>query len=409
MKIKLSYLLFLTAFLSFAQNKFEPGYYIDNSGIKTECLIKNYDWKNNPTSIETKNTSDDKTITKTIEEIQEFGIINKSKFVKATVKVDESSPNLITLTNSPSPKFIEKTVLLKILVEGKSNLYYFESEDYDRFFYTVNNKIEQLVYKQYNNSEGNISTNDAFKQQLFVNFKCNNDQKSIIALKYNNNDLVDYFIKTNNCISGNTETKAISEKRKFETNFKVNFLLNSINSTIIIPNGNISGNYETDKRNAVSFGFEVEVLLPYNNKNWSFIFDPSYIQNKESLKIYKPQFINPDETLFNDIFTLRLPLGLRRYFKMNKISSLFANASFSINANKANIHTYNPFNNTTIVIADEMYLSSNFALGAGYQYKKYSAEIKFNTKTPYYSVLVSDKEHKYSLNQISLKLGYKLF
>ena len=37
-----------------AQISFEKGYYIDNSNQKVDCLIKNVDWKNNPTSFEYK-------------------------------------------------------------------------------------------------------------------------------------------------------------------------------------------------------------------------------------------------------------------------------------------------------------------------------------------------------------------
>lgn len=398
-------MLLLVTFLSFAQNKFEQGYYIDNSGVKTECFIKNYDWKNNPISIETKNSSDDKTKTKTLEEIKEFGIFNKSKFIKATVKIDESSANKNTLTNSANPTFITKTVFLKVLVEGKSNLYYFENENYERFFYTVNDKIEQLIYKQYN-SGIDIAANNSYKQQLFVNFKCNNDQKSIIDLKYDDDYLIDYFIKTNNCLSGNVETKAISEKRKFETNFKINLLLNNANSTYNFTTGNLKGSYDTDKKNTVSFGFETEIILPYNNKNWSFIFDPSFIKNKESYKIYKPQFINPDYTIENNSFTIRIPIGIRRYFRFNENNSIFTNAAFSFNLNNADVYSYNPFNNSTIVYADGFFTSSNFAIGLGYQYKKYTAEIKFNTKTKFNN---SGNDQKFLLNQLSLKLGYKLF
>lgn len=408
MKQKLSLVLLLISILSFAQNKFENGYYIDNNNTKIECLIKNYDWKNNPDEIEIKNSDDNKAITKHFDDFKEFGIYNKSKFIKATVKIDESSANTNTLTSTPNPTFAVKTVFLKVLVEGNSNLYYFANSDYERFFYTVNDKIEQLIYKQYN-SGIDIAANEAYKQQLFVNFKCNNDQKSIIALKYDDDYLIDYFIKTNNCLSGNVATKAISEKRKFETNFKANILLNRINSNYDIPNGNISGNYTTEKRNVISFGFEAEIILPYNNKNWSFIFDPSYIQNKESFKIYKPQFINPDDTFYNNSFTVRLPLGLRRYFRLNENNSLFTNATFSVNINKADIKTYNPFNNSTIIIADGSFVSSNFALGLGYQFKKYTAEIKYNLKTPFYSDAKGGEKNQYTLNQISLKLGYKLF
>ena len=409
MKNRLSLLLLLVTFLSFAQNKFEPGYYIDNSGIKTECLIKNYDWKNNPKRIEIKSSNQDESIiNKNIDEISEFAVNGKSKFIKATVNIDDSSQNITTLSYSPTPKFVEKTLFLKVLVEGNSNLYHFENEDYERFFYSLKGNIEQLIYKQYTNSDGNITANDAFKQQLFVNFKCNTtDKNSILSLKYYISDLIDYFIKTNNCISGKTESKIISEKRNFQTNFKINLLFNSINSNYVIPNGSIRGNYESKKRNTLSFGFEAESILPYSNKNWSFIFDPSFINNKESLKIYKPQFINPDFTLRTENFMIRFPLGLRRYFILNESNKLFVNASFSINAFKTYVDSYNPYNNSTKVLVDDNFTSSNFAIGAGYQFKKYTAEIKFHTKTSFYSYAVSGQE--FTLNQISLKLGYKLF
>lgn len=33
----------------YSQISYEKGYYIDNSGQKTECLIKNNDWLRDPT------------------------------------------------------------------------------------------------------------------------------------------------------------------------------------------------------------------------------------------------------------------------------------------------------------------------------------------------------------------------
>jgi hypothetical protein len=104
---------------------------------------------------------------------------------------------------------------------------------------------------------------------------------------------------------------------------------------------------------------------------------------------------------------VRFPLGLRRYFILNDNNKLFLNASFSINAFKTYVDSYNPYNNSRIVMVDDVFTSSNFAFGAGYQYKRYTAEIKFNTKTSFYSYAVSGQE--FTLNQISLKLGYKLF
>ena len=49
MKTKLVALIFLLiAKCSFGQIRYENGYYIDNNNRRTECLIKNVDWGNNP-------------------------------------------------------------------------------------------------------------------------------------------------------------------------------------------------------------------------------------------------------------------------------------------------------------------------------------------------------------------------
>lgn len=37
--------------ISSAQIAYEPGYFIDNQGEKTTCLIRDRGWKNNPSSI----------------------------------------------------------------------------------------------------------------------------------------------------------------------------------------------------------------------------------------------------------------------------------------------------------------------------------------------------------------------
>lgn len=404
MKLKLSITLLLITLFSFAQNKFEPGYYIDNSGKKTECLIKNYDWKNNPTSIEIKNSESDKEITtKNFEDYTEFGIISKSKFIKETIRMDKSSQNFNLLTSFANPDYIEKTVFLKVLVEGKSNLYYFEDEDHERFFYSVNDKIEQLIYKKYFNSDNNISTNESFKQQLFVNFKCNEDQKSILKLRYKESDLMDYFIKTNNCLTGNNEVQYVSKKRKFETNFKANILVTTINSAYTRSFGKLYSN----QNGLINFGFEGEIILPYHNNNWAVIFDPSFVKDKESITYYDDNYIHSEFNLKNDSYTVRLPLGIRRYFRVNKNSSFFTNASFTYNLNKTNVYTYRPYNGAINVLVDDKFTSSSIGLGLGYQYKRYTAEIKYYTKTILYFYAFSGQEYSYS--QYSLKLGYKLF
>jgi hypothetical protein len=394
MRNRLSLILLLVAFLSFAQNKFEQGYYIDNSGLKTECLIKNYDWKNNPKSIVIKNSQDESIVTKTLEEVKEFSVLNKSKYIRETLKIDVSVFNFQTPERDPNPNFQEKTLFLKVLVEGKSNLYYFESESYIRYFYSNNGKIEQLIYKEYANSDRNISKNEAYKQQLFVNFKCNNDQKSIENLDYDNS-LIDYFIKTNNCISGTTNSKEISEKRKFNINLKLNLLVNSNSQTYSSPF--IKEVYESGNSTNLGFGFEAEIILPYNNGNWSVVMDPYYYKFDKSLMDSKG--VIKFENITN---VFKIPLGVRRYFSINNNSKFFANAALNLNLSKTKIDEKHKGQN----IDHDMYNSYNFSFGVGYQYRRYNIEIKFNPKTVIGGNQLVAEE--YAIKQASLKLGYRI-
>jgi len=54
MKKLFTFLLMLTACFTYSQINYEAGYFIDNNGKKTECLIKNVAWKNSPLNFEYK-------------------------------------------------------------------------------------------------------------------------------------------------------------------------------------------------------------------------------------------------------------------------------------------------------------------------------------------------------------------
>ncbi|WP_417619381.1 hypothetical protein [Oceanihabitans sediminis] len=59
----------------YSQIIYENGYYIDNSGNKVDCLIKNVDWKDNPTSFEYKLTENSDKNIATLNTVKEFGFI----------------------------------------------------------------------------------------------------------------------------------------------------------------------------------------------------------------------------------------------------------------------------------------------------------------------------------------------
>ena len=108
----LFFIVFIFCFtFSKAQINFEKGYFISNYGHKTECLIKNVDWKNNPTEFEYKINSNDTEIkTETIASVTEFGIDNTSKFKRYKTNIERSSNELKDISNTKNPKWNEETL-----------------------------------------------------------------------------------------------------------------------------------------------------------------------------------------------------------------------------------------------------------------------------------------------------------
>jgi hypothetical protein len=198
-------LLFLTiailSFNSYSQIAFEKGYYIDNMNQKTNCLIKNIDWKNNPIEFEYKQSENSESKTMTIKSIKEFGIDNISKYIRTTINIDRSSENINSLSDDKIPIFQEEELFLKVLVEGKATLYEYVDGNLIRYFYNNDNStIEQLIFKSYITPENNIGRNNRFREQLWINLKCPNFKISEIEnLEYKKNELVVFFIEYNEC------------------------------------------------------------------------------------------------------------------------------------------------------------------------------------------------------------------
>ena len=95
MKKRILFLLITILSLNcYSQISFQKGYYIDNTNQKINCLIKNINWKNNPTKFEYKLSENSESKKTTIKTIKEFGIDNISKYVRSTVNIDRSSVNI---------------------------------------------------------------------------------------------------------------------------------------------------------------------------------------------------------------------------------------------------------------------------------------------------------------------------
>jgi len=363
---------------SYSQIIFENGYFIDESNNKIECLIKNVDWKNNPTEFEYKFSQNDTVHKATFKTVKEFGIYNVSKYIRAKTNIDKSSEQIDKMSSERNPNFQEELLFLKVLIEGKASLFLYIDGNLTRFFYKLNDsEIQQLVYKRYL-IDDKILENNSFKQELFLKLKCEeivlNDIKN---LRYSNRDLEKLFIKYNKCTGSdyiNYKTK--QNKDLFNLTFRP-----SLNYSSLEIQNSVLGFNDIDFRNklGIRFGIEAEFILPFNKNKWGIIVEPTYQyfkseQSKETGNVSGGILVSRI-----DYKSIELPVGIRYYFCLNDKSKLFTNISYVFDfSNNSSIK----FLRNDDSMLDELEIKSrrNLALGIGYKYKnRYSMEIRYNT------------------------------
>jgi len=404
----LTLFLFIISYSGYSQIQYENGYFINNSGNKIECLIKNIDWRNSPKKITYKLSNNDTNQEIGIESIKEFSINNISKYIRATVLIDRSSSNVNKLSKIRKAVFKEEVLFLKVLIEGQSNLYQYTDQILNRFFYKKNNEdIKQLIFKSYLTEDGKISKNERFKQQLWVNLKCENFKMSQLnKLEYKENSLINYFKKYSDC--HNTEISFQNKKSKKDLfNLTIRPRINSI-SLDITPeySGTSYSRVEFDKKTNFGFGIEAEFILPFNKNKWSITIEPTY-QNYKSSSESKSQFISGGYLNSEVEYTsIEMPLSIRHYFFLNNNSKIYINGSFVIDFVLDNSITFNRADGSILNNYD-INSNPNLAFGIGYKHNdKYSFEFRItNSRNIMNDYVYWNSEYKTT----SLIFGYSFF
>ena len=401
--------LFLTILCinCYSQVSFEKGYYIDNNNQKIKCLIKNLDWKNNPSEFKYKLLENDKPKNITIKSIKEFGIDNVSKYIRSTVNIDRSSESIQKLSNEKKPLFKKENLFLKILIGGKSNLYEYVDGNLNRYFYSKDGtNIKQLIFKMYKTNDGNnIAKNHRFRQQLWANLECTTFKMSKIKnINYKKNDLIRFFTEYNKCGNVNLLNFGVKEKRDL-FNLTIRPRLNS--SSLEIQN-TVSNSINTDSGNEIGFGFglEAEFILPFNKNKWAIVVEPTY-KSFKSKKTGKNNNVSGGQLITEINYnSIEIPISLRHYLFLNKSSKLFINASYIFDFSSKSSIEFKRADNSSYKSLD-IISRPNLGLGIGYkQNDKYSLEIRYQTDREVLSEYITwNSEYK----SLSVIFGYSLF
>jgi hypothetical protein len=398
-------ILFTITIASFGQMKYEKGYFTNNENQRIECLIKNLEWKDNPTEFSYKLTEKAAPETGNISSVREFGINSSYKYVQANVKVDLQTKPAIGAKNEVISVWSREKLFLKVLLEGKAKLYSYDYNKVKRFFYSLNDtSIIQLTYLEALDGFTLIK-NTGYQQQLWSSVKAPMaTMTSIKAITYTEKDLTAYFKEYNSSFGGST-TELTKTKRKSYINLKATpgFNASSIEMNTVVNSSNLQEKISFDNHLSFRMGLEAELILPFNKYHWGILFEPTYQSySGEAINTYgSPSTI--------DYQAIEFPIGLRYYFPISENTRVFLNGfvipGVVIDMNSGISYYFKDANPAAAKQVD-IESASSTSLGAGVEYKRFSLETRYYTNRN----LLSNHPSEYAdYSRLSVVLGYKFF
>lgn len=401
------YVVFAFLFIqsvAFCQIDFQQGYYINNDQQRVSGLIKNEDWNNNPTEFDFKKTENAEKQTQLINDVTEFGVDDVSKYLRETVSIDRSSDKLANLTRNRNPKFLKEELFLKVLVEGKANLFVYNDGNLRRFFYQKDGgEIQQLIFKSYKTKSNFVAENNRYKQQIANELSCEQiDDSALENLSYKTKSLLRVFEKYNECVQAEYKVyKNSTENQPFHLKIKPGLRISSLE----LENDRLSyGKLDFGTQTGFSLGLELEYVLPFRNGQWSVFIEPTYqyFNNDFSTDTKNSNGFPITLKAKADYKSIEMPVGLRYYFFLNEQSKLFANAAYVFDFSFGSEISGEDNRNLDLEIVSH----NSFAIGAGYMYQnKYSVEMRYGFSRQLFDNIFLGSEYR----SLSLVFGYTLF
>lgn len=381
--------------LSFGQIKFENGYFIDNQGNKIQCLIKNIDWKNNPTEFEYKLSESDSVKTATTQTVKEFGVENYSKYIRALAQIDTSLQSIDLLERNANPEYKEIETFLKILLEGKATLYLYEMGNLRKYFLSIDHqKPFPLIHKIYLYGERSIGENTAYQQQLWNNLQSKSISLSDVERTVYTDAGLKRLIYKYNLENGSPSISYNLQKRP---SFHLSIRPRINQTSLDISNSGSGGsalNSQFGNKINFSAGIEGEYILPYYKNKLSIPMEVVF-------QYFKSTSTTQMGSSSVNYVSIEIPVGLRYSLFLNDDSKLFFDGTYVFDL---------IMKNSKIVVRPSPDLQiethGNLGLGIGYQFKNLSAELRYHTKR---NVLTNYTYWGSIFNSVSLIFGLRLF
>lgn len=393
-----------------AQIHFESGYFIDSTGERVDCLIRNSDWKNSPANFKYKLSENDEVKTGTPESVKEFAVGDQFKFISRKVEIDRSRSELKRMSRSRQPAFEKEHLFLEALVEGKANLYFYTEDNLFRFFYNVDEgDITQLVYKPYMNEAGKVAENNTFRQQLWNDLQCADfTERNFNNLTYSRRSLINIFMAYSKCHDVEPfNMKATIEKRDL---FNLTLRPGVRYASLKVENkASLPKPVDLGTQIGWRLGLEGEFVFPFNKNKWALAAEPTYQYFKSGpVSVAAAELVEREYKMQLQYESIEVPISLRHYFYLNQASKIYISASYLFDFPfKSGLYSYRLNGDKLyddVKITDK---NNAWAVGAGLKMlDNYSLEIRYQSSRDLFSKYMYWRTN---YNQISLIAGYTLF
>ena len=394
----------------YAQSNFKEGYFIDSENNKVECLIDLKLHMGKYSKFSYKTSPKDSLLEMRLDKVNELHVYNTDAYFKRfTLSEDVFDRNY---------RLIERkggSLLLKVILESEVSLYKIKN-DADVFLISLDN---QLYFLQYLSKKlrDQIKEYKTYQRQLYEILDCNVfTEERFKKLNYNKKDLIELVNEYAICKSISI-TNFNEERVKLKLDYKITmggFLYPSFENagTFRRVAGTTIYSYQSnfEVQSSYMFGFETELTFTNGIDKWRLFLAPNYQVINGSVESVSN--LNP-----SDIYTanlnesiLEIPIGIRRYFRINKNLEVFTNAAFAFN-----VAINNDFSVDDIGLGRENIIKERFSFfnqrstffGIGATYKE-----RFSLGFNYY-LIKRNKLNNYTEfiadNAVNFTLSYKLF
>ena len=358
-------LILLTIWMLPAQNYFDPGYFITNSGDTTQCRILNEQWLNSPTRVRYQLDAEGAVQYFEVQEVREFATESGLRYRRVTGDFPTTERFTLQKSPSPAPRTENLTVFVKALVEGPASLYMFKGRNDEVYLLEHPVRVggpEILLYKEYIEVGSNdIRQNNLFRRQLYRWVKCPG-VSSIQEVAYSRASLMDYIENYNNCgqtpkegtraqTGGRPDSVRVDAFRFGVNTGLIRYSYATSQRSIFDPDGfgptppeSYRGELVYEPKWVLTFGLGMEKTLGFNNGKWSVLLDIQWAayqssavysgtRNNEPVEIQEASEINLNQ--------LSLIPALRRRFFLGPASGIYAQAGVVTELNFGEI-TFRP-------------------------------------------------------------------